>query len=103
MVNSWDKATLNAMLDAETDQLCGVGRYERSALLGDTRVGSYERTLYTSAGEARGVDNMAFLSMAIAFFNVFTVQTLMPLRMNSVCRVCQPTKGGKPWTGRFGR
>src|SRR5450631_3978381 len=43
--------TLNAMLDAEADQLCGAGRYERSQARQDTRAGSYERTLQTSAGE----------------------------------------------------
>ena len=43
--------TLNAMLDAEADQLCGAGRYERSHARQDTRAGSYERTLQTSAGE----------------------------------------------------
>src|SRR5262245_14325327 len=43
--------TLNAMLDAEADQLCGAGRYERSQARQDTRAGSYDRTLQTSAGE----------------------------------------------------
>ena len=43
--------TLNAMLDAEADQLCGAGRYERSQVRQDTRAGSYDRTLQTSAGE----------------------------------------------------
>jgi transposase-like protein len=43
--------TLNAMLDAEADQLCGAGRYERSEARQDTRAGSYERTLQTGAGE----------------------------------------------------
>ena len=39
------------MLDAEADQLCGAARYERSEARQDTRAGSYERTLQTSAGE----------------------------------------------------
>ena len=43
--------TLNALLDAEADQLCGAGRYERSGARQDTRAGSYERSLQTSAGE----------------------------------------------------
>jgi putative transposase len=30
MVRGTVEETLNAMLDAETDQLCGAGRYERS-------------------------------------------------------------------------
>ena len=32
-------------------QFCGAGRYERSQARQDTRAGSYERTLQTSAGE----------------------------------------------------
>src|SRR5436189_3998761 len=51
MVRGTVEETLNAMLDAEADQLCGAGRYERSQARQDTRAGSYERTLQTSAGE----------------------------------------------------
>ena len=47
MVRGTVEETLNAMLDAEADQLCGAGRYERSQARQDTRAGSYER----SAGE----------------------------------------------------
>lgn len=43
--------TLNAMLDAEADALCGAGRYERSPDRRDTRAGHYERKLHTKAGE----------------------------------------------------
>jgi putative transposase len=43
--------TLNAMLDAEADQLCGAARYERSEARQDTRAGSYERRLQTNAGQ----------------------------------------------------
>jgi transposase-like protein len=32
-------------------QVCGAGPYERSQARQDTRAGSYERTLQTSAGE----------------------------------------------------
>jgi putative transposase len=39
------------MLDAEADQRCRAGRYERSEARQDTRAGSYERTLQTGAGE----------------------------------------------------
>ncbi|MGH8128130.1 MAG: IS256 family transposase [Gammaproteobacteria bacterium] len=45
--------TLNALLDAEADHLCGAGRYERSADRVDTRAGSYERQLQTRAGEVK--------------------------------------------------
>src|SRR6202045_2015748 len=51
MVRGTVEETLNAMLDAEADQLCGAGRYERSQARQDTRAGSYDRTLQTSAGE----------------------------------------------------
>jgi hypothetical protein len=50
MVRGTVEETLNAMLDAKADQLCGAGRYERSQARQDTRAGSYERTLQTSAG-----------------------------------------------------
>jgi transposase-like protein len=43
--------TLNALLDAEADQLCGAKRYEHSADRIDTRAGHYERQLHTKAGE----------------------------------------------------
>jgi transposase-like protein len=51
MVRGTVEETLNAMLDAEADQLCGAGRYERSQARQDTRAGSDDRTLQTSAGE----------------------------------------------------
>ena len=49
LVRGTVEETLNAMLDAEADQLCGAGRYERSQARQDTWAGSYERTLQTSA------------------------------------------------------
>ena len=45
--------TLNGLLDAEADQLCGANRYERSANRVDTRAGSYDRKLQTKAGEVK--------------------------------------------------
>jgi putative transposase len=42
--------TLNAMLDAETNQLLGAGRYERSQAPQDTQAGSYG-TLQISVDE----------------------------------------------------
>jgi transposase-like protein len=45
--------TLNALLDAEADQLCNAQRYERSEARRDTRAGYYERNLHTKAGEVR--------------------------------------------------
>src|SRR5437764_2124632 len=42
--------TLNALLDAEADALCGAGRYERSPDRVDTRAGHYTRGLHTKAG-----------------------------------------------------
>ena len=43
--------TLNGLLEAEADQLCGAQRYERSVERLDTRAGHYERQLGTKAGE----------------------------------------------------
>ena len=43
--------TLNALLDAEADRLVGARRYERSEARRDTRAGSYDRKLHTTAGE----------------------------------------------------
>src|SRR3974390_3342230 len=51
MVRGTVEETLNAMLDAEADQLCGAGRYERNQARQDTRAGSYERTLHTKASD----------------------------------------------------
>jgi putative transposase len=43
--------TLNALLDAEADHLCGAQRYERNPDRVDTRAGSYTRKLQTRVGE----------------------------------------------------
>ena len=43
--------TLNAMLDAEADEMCHAQRYEHSPGRVDTRAGSYKRKLHTKAGE----------------------------------------------------
>jgi len=43
--------TLNALLDAEADELCGAKKYERSANRVDTRAGYYSRQFHTKAGE----------------------------------------------------
>src|SRR6186713_3583526 len=51
MVRGTVEETLNAMLDAEADRLCGAGRYVRSEARKDTRAGSYERSLETRAGQ----------------------------------------------------
>src|SRR5262249_61620898 len=43
--------TLNALLDAEADALCGAKKYERSPDRVDYRAGSYDRQFHTKAGE----------------------------------------------------
>lgn len=45
--------TLNKLLDAEADELCGAARYERSPDRVDTRAGSYQRNLDTTAGRVK--------------------------------------------------
>lgn len=51
LVRGSGEQTLNAMLEAEADVLCGATRYERSPERADTRAGHYERKLQTKAGE----------------------------------------------------
>jgi putative transposase len=53
MVCGTAEGALNAMLDAEADQPCGAGRYERNEGRRDTRAGSYDRSLHTKAGEVK--------------------------------------------------
>lgn len=43
--------TLNGLLEAEADELCGAKRYERSVERLDTRSGHYTRKLLTTSGE----------------------------------------------------
>jgi transposase-like protein len=45
--------TLNELLDAEANKLCGAGRYERTELRKDTRAGHYTRKLDTKAGQVK--------------------------------------------------
>jgi putative transposase len=52
-VRSSVEETLNALLDAEADRICGAQRYERSPERVDTRAGHYERKLETKAGEVQ--------------------------------------------------
>ena len=51
VVRSTVEETLNGLLDAEADELCGAGRYERSPERLDTRAGHYRRQLLTKAGQ----------------------------------------------------
>ena len=51
MVRQSVEETLNAMLDAEADNLCGAKRYQRTPDRVDTRAGHYNRKLHTKAGE----------------------------------------------------
>ena len=43
--------TLNGLLQAEADALCGARRYERTQARRDTRAGHYTRQLHTKAGQ----------------------------------------------------
>jgi putative transposase len=51
VVQSTVEETLNALLDAETDELCGARKYERTEGRKDTRAGSYDQRLQTKAGD----------------------------------------------------
>jgi transposase-like protein len=52
-VRSSVEETLNALQDAEADQICGAQRYERTPERLDTRAGHYERKPETKAGEVK--------------------------------------------------
>ncbi len=45
--------TLNALLEAEADALCGAEKYQRTGQRKDTRAGTYARKLHTKAGEMK--------------------------------------------------
>ena len=51
VVRATVEETLNALLDAEADHLCGARKYERAESRKDTRAGSYDRHLQTKAGD----------------------------------------------------
>ena len=51
MVRGTVEDALNAMLDAEADEMCNAQRYERSPDRVDTQAGHYTRKLHTKAGE----------------------------------------------------
>lgn len=51
LVKKTVEETLNGLLDAEADALCGAKRYEHNPERADTRAGHYERQLHTKAGE----------------------------------------------------
>src|SRR5271170_6255995 len=53
LVRASVEQTLNGLLDAEADELCGAARYERSPDRVDSRAGSYHRKLLTKAGEVK--------------------------------------------------
>jgi putative transposase len=53
MVRETVEQTLNGLLQAEADELCGAKRYARSPERLDTRAGHYDRKLHTQAGEVR--------------------------------------------------
>lgn len=51
MVRKSVEETLNAMLDAEADEITQAHKYERTESRADTRAGHYTRKLTTKAGE----------------------------------------------------
>jgi transposase-like protein len=53
VVRSSVEETLNALLDAEADQICRAQRYEHTPERVDRRAGFYERKLETKAGEVQ--------------------------------------------------
>lgn len=53
MVRTTVEETLNAMLDAEADQLCQAQKYERTGNRVNSRAGHYQRNLHTTSGEVQ--------------------------------------------------
>ncbi len=53
LVRQTVEETLNALLDAEADELCKASKYERSAERTSTRAGHYTRTLHATAGSLK--------------------------------------------------
>jgi transposase-like protein len=51
VVRATVEETLNGLLDAEADRLCGARKYERTEGRKDTQAGSYDRHLQTKAGD----------------------------------------------------
>jgi transposase-like protein len=51
LVKTTVQETINAMLDAEADELVGAERYERTASRDAYRLGHYKRKLTTTSGE----------------------------------------------------
>jgi putative transposase len=51
LVRKTVEETLNGMLDAEAEQLCNAGRYERTEARKDSRAGHYKRGLQTKVGQ----------------------------------------------------
>ena len=51
MVRGTVEETLNALLDAEADEMCNAQCYEHSPECIDTWAGSYKRKLHTKVGE----------------------------------------------------
>jgi hypothetical protein len=51
VVRSTVEETLNELLDAEADELCGSWKYEHTDGRKDTRAGIYDRRLQTKAGD----------------------------------------------------
>lgn len=51
MVKQTVEETINTLLDAEAEQICGADKYERSESRQDYRAGHYKRKLDTTAGQ----------------------------------------------------
>ena len=53
LVRGTVEETLNGLLDAEAERLCGAGRHERTDNRKDYRSGHYQRNLHTKVGEVK--------------------------------------------------
>jgi hypothetical protein len=90
LVRSAVEDTLNALLDAEADQLCGAQRYERSPDRTDYRAGSYTRKLHTKAGEVERGKVLAVLGWEIVAGGGAGPGPVLPTRRPGALRVSAP-------------
>ena len=74
--------TLNGMLDAEAQELCQAGRYERSEARQNSRAGFYPRKLQTQAGEVKlHVPKLRQAKFETAIIDLTHPPKLVPLTM----------------------
>jgi putative transposase len=94
VVRSTVEETLNALLDAEMDRLCGARKYERSEGRKDTRAGSNDRHLHTKAGEVT-LTVLKLHSLAFATATIERYRRRESTVEEALIRICSARKSGQ--------